>query len=81
MGDAVKTYRETQLEHSLNYKVLILGGLKTTPATSENPAALQPNEWGVDIVETLDDETFLSKINWGALTGYRNPEEIIQVIL
>lgn len=80
LAGAVKAYRERTLEKPLNYKVLILGGLKTTPATSEDPVALQTNEWGVDIVETMDDEAFLSKINWAGLTGYRNPTDIIQVI-
>jgi hypothetical protein len=27
-------------------------GIKTTPATSDAPAAFQPNQWGVDVVET-----------------------------
>ncbi len=81
LAEAVKTYRERTLENPLNYKVLILGGLKTTPATSASPAALQLNEWGVDIAETMDDEAFLSKINWAGLTGHRPTEEIIQVIV
>jgi hypothetical protein len=28
-------------------RTLVLGGLKTTPATSNAPGALQPGEWGV----------------------------------
>ena len=81
LAAAVKTYRERTQEKPLGYKVLILGGLKTTPATSTSPAALQLNEWGVDIVETMDDKAFLSKINWAGLTGHRPTEEIIQVIV
>lgn len=33
-------------------EVLVLGGIKTTPATSDSPDALQPGNWGVDVVET-----------------------------
>ena len=81
LADAVKIYRERTLATPLGYKVLILGGLKNTPATSEDPTALQKNEWGVDIVETADDKAFLSKINWERMTGFRPNDEILQVII
>ncbi|MGD1921397.1 MAG: DUF2656 family protein [Pleurocapsa sp.] len=48
---------------------LILGGKKTTPATSTSPTSLQPGEWGVDVVETVEGNVFLESINWDKLTA------------
>lgn len=81
LAHALKTYREQQLGQAIDYRILILGGLKTTPATSSNPNALQTGEWGVDIVETPNAEDFLSKLNWTGLVSLRAPQEIIEVIL
>jgi hypothetical protein len=49
---------------SIDFDILILGGIKTTPATSASPDALQPNQWGVDVVETKSGEQFLRSISW-----------------
>jgi hypothetical protein len=81
LAQALKTYRTHQLGQPIAYSILILGGLKTTPATSSDPSALQPGEWGVDIVETPNSEDFLAKINWSGIISLRDPQEVIQVIL
>ncbi|MCY7366529.1 MAG: DUF2656 domain-containing protein [Chamaesiphon sp.] len=48
----------------INFDTLVLGGIKTTPATSNSPDALQSNQWGVDVVETKSGEQFLRSISW-----------------
>ncbi|MFM7218770.1 MAG: DUF2656 domain-containing protein [Nodosilinea sp.] len=60
-------------------RTLVLGGLKTTPATSNAPGALQPGEWGVDVVETISTEDFLQKINWEATVSQRSPETAFKI--
>jgi hypothetical protein len=60
--------------------ILILGGLKTTPATGPLPA-LQPGEWGVDVVETASAELFLQEIGWTATVEARSPDSVFKVIL
>lgn len=60
---------------------LSLGGLKQTPATSSSPTSLQPNEWGVDVVETVNAESFLAGLNWDATVATREPGTIFQSIL
>ena len=59
--------------------ILILGGLKTTPPTSDSPTALQPGEWGVDVVETDSGEAFLQSIGWEATIAQRPPESVFKV--
>jgi Protein of unknown function (DUF2656) len=49
---------------AINFDILLLGGIKTTPATSNSPDALQLNQWGVDVVETKSGEQFLRSISW-----------------
>jgi Protein of unknown function (DUF2656) len=49
---------------SIDFDTLVLGGIKTTPATSNSPDALQANQWGVDVVETKSGEQFLRSISW-----------------
>lgn len=61
--------------------ILILGGIKTTPPTSSDPDALQPGEWGVDVVETLSGELFLTEIEWAATIAQKPVESIFQVQL
>jgi len=81
LAQALKTYREQQLGQSIEYNILILGGLKTTPATSMDAKALQSGQWGVDIVETPNADDFLAKINWTALVSQRKENEVIEVVL
>lgn len=78
--NALITYRQTQLQAAPPYKVLALGGLKTSPPTSDSPHALQPGEWGVDMVETIDADAFLAEINWDALSAARPADGIFKVI-
>jgi Protein of unknown function (DUF2656) len=76
LAQALAAYRKAQLKAPIGYQILGLGGLKTTPATS--PAALQPGEWGVDIVETLDADAFLAALGWEQLIAGKPPTEIFQ---
>lgn len=59
--------------------ILILGGLKTTPPTSDSPAALQPGNWGVDVVETSSSEEFLQSIDWDKMIADKPTENIFRV--
>jgi Protein of unknown function (DUF2656) len=61
--------------------ILILGGIKTTPPTSPDPDALQPGEWGVDVVETISGDLFLTKIEWAATIAQKPADSIFQVQL
>jgi Protein of unknown function (DUF2656) len=61
--------------------ILVLGGVKTTPPTSADPDALQPDQWGVDIVETLNSDQFLTSINWAATIAQKPVNQIFQVEL
>ncbi len=61
--------------------ILVLGGIKTTPALSDSPDALQLGDWGVDIVETVDGDRFLEGIGWEATIANKPPEAIFKVEL
>lgn len=61
--------------------ILILGGVKTTPPTSPDPDALQPGEWGVDVVETLSGDQFLASINWDSTIAWKPVDSIFKVAL
>lgn len=80
LASALATYRQKQLGRAPGYPVLALGGLKTTPATSSDPSALQPGDWGVDVVETPDAESFLAALGWEKLIAGRPETEIFQAI-
>jgi hypothetical protein len=71
--------RRQTLGQPITYQILALGGLKTTPATSDAPSALQPGEWGVDLVETLDAEAFLATLGWEKLVAGRSADELFQI--
>ena len=60
-------------------EILVLGGVKTTPPTSNSPDALQTGDWGVDVVETAVGETFLKGISWDATIASKPTEEIFKV--
>ncbi|MEL6384481.1 MAG: DUF2656 family protein [Cyanobacteria bacterium J06626_18] len=62
-----------------SFEILALGGLKTTPATSASPDALQPGHWGVDMVETPDGDTFLQALNWEAMISQRSDDQTFKV--
>jgi Protein of unknown function (DUF2656) len=61
-------------------EILVLGGLKTTPATGPLPA-LQPGEWGADVVETASAELFLREIGWTETVAARSPDTVFKVVL
>jgi Protein of unknown function (DUF2656) len=77
LGSALKQARSTN--GPIAYQILALGGLKTTPATAPDPNALQPGEWGVDVVETLDAVAFFADLGWDKLTAGRSADELFQV--
>ena len=59
-GDILTNHRKSQQPDSkAMIDTLILGGRKTTPATSMSPNSLQIGEWGVDVVETIQADVFL----------------------
>jgi hypothetical protein len=60
----------------ISFDILILGGIKTTPAMSDSPDALQPNQWGVDVVETKSGEEFLRSLNWDATVASKPIDSI-----
>ena len=61
-------------------QVLILGGLKTTPATNNNPTTLQIDQWGVDVVETESAQSFLESIGWDSLITGKKPAEVFKLV-
>ncbi len=65
----------------LTTDTLILGGKKTTPASSMSPTSLQPGEWGVDVVETAQADVFLASINWDNLTADKPSDSIFKIEL
>ena len=62
-------------------EILVLGGLKTTPPTSSAPDALQPGNWGVDVVETQSAEVFLQSIGWDSTIAQRPTDSVFKVEL
>ena len=60
-------------------KILALGGTKTTPATSDSADTLQLGDWGVDVVETLEPESFLAGIQWDRLSAGKSPETVFKI--
>jgi hypothetical protein len=59
--------------------ILILAGLKKTPPLSSDPDALQPGEWGVDVVETQSAESFLLAMEWEEKTAGKTIEDVFKV--
>jgi hypothetical protein len=62
-------------------EILVLGGIKTTPPTSDSPDALQPGDWGVDVVETESGDRFLESINWDTTVAQKPAEMVFKVEL
>jgi Protein of unknown function (DUF2656) len=63
----------------VDFDILVLGGIKTTPATSNSPDALQANQWGVDVVETKLGEQFLRSIGWDSTIAGKPVDSIFKV--
>ena len=78
-ADLVQTWLQYrgQLGHDMNHVVLALGGRKDSQASPGAP--LQEGYWGVDLVETPDESTFLQAINWEALKAGRPEDAIFEV--
>ena len=66
-----------KLGHNSDHKVLALGGRKDSTAMAGAP--LQEGFWGVDVVETMDEKSFLQAINWNALKSGRPSDAIFEV--
>ncbi|BAY10046.1 DUF2656 domain-containing protein [Calothrix sp. NIES-2098] len=73
--------RSQQLSAETIPEILVLGGIKTTPPTSDSPDALQPGNWGVDVVETHSGETFLQAIAWDATIAQKPADSVFKVEL
>ncbi len=85
MGDryvqALASARRSTLTASTKFpEILALGGLKSTPPMSDSPDALQMNEWGVDIVETLNADAFLAGLGWAGTISSRAPGTIFKSV-
>jgi Protein of unknown function (DUF2656) len=79
-AQALLNIRRNQIKDGLSMPhILILGGIKTTPAMSSSPDSLQPGEWGVDVVETINAQRFLEGIGWEATIATKPPESIFKV--
>lgn len=66
-----------KLGHNSDHKVLALGGRKDSKAVAGAP--LQEGFWGVDVVETKDEKSFLQSINWAALKSGRSSDAVFEV--
>jgi len=81
-AQAIRYKRQT--EHSGEAAlphVLVLGGIKTTPATSNSPDALQPGNWGVDVVETPSSKAFLQAISWDTTIAQKPADSFFEIEL
>jgi hypothetical protein len=85
MGEQIAQVLADQRRHDLGDRprpaILILGGIKTTPATRPAPEALQPGQWGVDVVEIPSAEDFLATMGWDAAVAGRASDTIFKVVL
>lgn len=79
-GQVLFAARQQQVPPEHMPQILVLGGLKTSPATSTSPTALQPGEWGVDVVETPVAETFLQGLNWDVMVAQRPADSTFQSV-
>lgn len=77
VGEAVAT--ALAAARKADVEILALGGLKSTPPTSTAVGALQPGEWGVDVVETANGEEFLKLIDWANTVSSRSAETFFEV--
>lgn len=78
-AQALADYRRPQHTGNVIPEILVLGGIKTTPPTSDSPDALQPGDWGVDVVETRSSEAFLQAIAWEATIAQKPGDSVFKV--
>lgn len=79
-GEILINKRKSQQPDSkLLTDTLILGGIKTTPATTMSPTSLQIGEWGVDVVETAQANVFLQDIAWEKMTTDKPSDDIFKI--
>ncbi|MBT9317573.1 DUF2656 domain-containing protein [Leptothoe spongobia] len=80
-AQSLASQRVAEPDKQINrHTVMLLGGLKTSPAIGTSPTSLQPGEWGVDVVETVSPDQFLAGLNWDTVTASKPPEQIFKVI-
>lgn len=79
-GEILTSHRKSQQPDSkLTIDTLILGGRKTTPATSMSPSSLQIGDWGVDVVETIQAQGFLQEIAWEKMIADKPSDGIFKI--
>lgn len=79
-GEILTSKRKSQQPDSkLPTDTLILGGRKTSPATSMSPTSLRSGEWGVDVVETAQAEDFLLNIAWEKMIADKPSDGIFKI--
>lgn len=78
-AQALVSLRRSQVKDVKLPDILILGGIKTTPAMNSSPDSLQPGEWGVDVVETSNGDRFLDGISWDATVATKSPDSVFKV--
>ena len=77
-GDILTNKRKSQ-KSKIAIDTLILGGKKTTPATSMSTTSLQIGEWGVDVVETVQADVFLQEIAWEKMIASKPNDGIFKI--
>lgn len=79
-GEILTSKRKSQQPDSkLPTDTLILGGRKTSPATSMSPTSLKSGEWGVDVVETAQANAFLQDIAWEKMIADKPSDSIFKI--
>jgi Protein of unknown function (DUF2656) len=80
-GDVLRERRSSESNSEKTPDILILGGKKATPATSDSPTSLQTGEWGVDVVETAIASSFLEAIQWEEKTSSKSIDRVFKIEL
>ena len=79
-GEILTSKRKSQQsDRKLPTDTLILGGRKTSPATSMSPTSLKSGEWGVDVVETAQASVFLEDIAWEKMIADKPNDDIFKI--
>ena len=80
-NDLVRSWKNlrAQLGHDTNHIILALGGRKDSQSKIGSP--LQEGDWGVDLIETIDEKSFLESIGWDELKSGRPSDSVFEVVL